>query len=339
VTAGPWLHLSSQRQRGRRQVRDLPLGCTCPLDVPEGSVSRRRASGVLICVAPAFWICGRRGRLPSGVGNPHRLGWMPVGVVRPLRSARLLVEILRDITDRYGELTIGASGAALNNLDYYYYRLTAPPRREPLGRAGHRPECGSGPHRGTGPVHPSEWPLPPRPTAGPGGLPADLQRDGTLVDRAGLSCEGIELVPETAASTGSDPEVRLGGCLCGKIRFAVTGSVDDPHVCRCEHCAKRSGAPFMWWVGFPMAGLTWIGECGEPTWYDTYPGKTARGFCAGCGSHIAARDYGDDTIIGILATALDDYATDSALAPTNLNRVAESAPWLAQCDTRPAVAG
>ncbi|MGW0673443.1 GFA family protein [Streptomyces sp. NPDC002746] len=141
------------------------------------------------------------------------------------------------------------------------------------------------------------------------------------------------------AIVGSNPEVRSGGCLCGTIRFTVTGPADDPHVCNCEHCAKRSGSPFQWWAGFPMAGLTWTGEGGEPTWYDTYPGKTARGFCGTCASHIAARDYGDDTIIGILATALDDYATDPALVPTNLNRVAEAAPWLAQCDTRAAVAG
>ncbi|MFF3957451.1 GFA family protein [Streptomyces sp. NPDC001890] len=144
---------------------------------------------------------------------------------------------------------------------------------------------------------------------------------------------------ETGAATGSEPEVRSGGCLCGKTRFTVTGPVDDPHVCNCGHCAKRAGAPFQWWAGFPMAGLKWTGESGEPTWYDTYPGQTARGFCGGCGSHIAARDYGNDTIIGILATALDHYGTDSALAPTNLNRVAEAAPWLAQCNTQPAVAG
>ncbi|MFD8978565.1 GFA family protein [Streptomyces sp. NPDC059564] len=148
----------------------------------------------------------------------------------------------------------------------------------------------------------------------------------------------VAAVVTAAAATGSGTEVRSGGCLCGKIRFTVTGPVDDPHVCNCEHCAKRSGAPFQWWVGFPMDGLKWTGE-GEPTWYDTHPGKTARGFCGGCGTHLAARDYGDDTIIGFLATALDDYGTDPALAPTNLNRVAEAAPWLAQCDTRPATAG
>jgi hypothetical protein len=144
-------------------------------------------------------------------------------------------------------------------------------------------------------------------------------------------------VTETVATTGSSSEVRSGSCLCGKIRFTVTGPVDDPHICNCSHCAQRSGAPFQWWVGFPMAGLEWIGV--EPAWFDTYPGKTARGFCGACGSHIAARDYGDDTIIGILATALDHHDTDPALVPTNLDRLPEAAPWLAPNDNRHAAAG
>ncbi|WP_073227323.1 GFA family protein [Streptomyces sp. NBRC 110465] len=133
----------------------------------------------------------------------------------------------------------------------------------------------------------------------------------------------------TAASSG--PEVRSGGCLplCGKVRFTVTGPVDDPHICACDHCSKRSGAPFQWWLGFPLAGLVWTGA--EPAWFDTHPGKTARGFCPACGTHIAARDHGEGkTIIGILATALDGYDADPALVPTNLNRLAEAAPWLAE---------
>lgn len=142
---------------------------------------------------------------------------------------------------------------------------------------------------------------------------------------------------ESVAAAGSGVEVRSGGCLCGKIRFTVTGPVDDPHVCICAHCVKRSGAPFQWWVGFPMSGLEWTGEGGEPTWFDTYP-ETARGFCGGCGTHIAARDHGDATTIGILATALDHHRSDPALVPTNLHRVAEAADWLARPDTLPAAA-
>ncbi|MFF7400646.1 GFA family protein [Streptomyces murinus] len=133
-------------------------------------------------------------------------------------------------------------------------------------------------------------------------------------------------IATAAAATGS--EVRSGGCLCGKCRFTITGPVHDPHVCKCAHCVKRSGSPLQWWGSVPKSALTWTGA--EPTWFDTYPGRTARGFCPACATHLAARDYGDDTFIGILIPALDHYADDPALIPTNLNRVAEAAPWLAQ---------
>jgi hypothetical protein len=127
----------------------------------------------------------------------------------------------------------------------------------------------------------------------------------------------------------SEVEVWTGGCLCKAVRFTVTGQPDDPHICACAHCQMRSGAPFQWWVGFPSQGLSFTGE-GELTWFDTYPGKTSRGFCPVCGSPVAARDYDDETVIGIVSTALDAQE-DPRLVPVNLNRLTEAASWL--CET------
>ncbi|MFI5643159.1 GFA family protein [Kitasatospora sp. NPDC051705] len=122
---------------------------------------------------------------------------------------------------------------------------------------------------------------------------------------------------------------RSGGCLCGAIRFTVTGEPEDPHICGCAHCSHRAGSPFQWWTGFPLAGLSWTGDHGEPTWYDTHAGRTMRGFCPVCGSHIAALDHGDTALVGILVTALDGYRGDPAHVPLNPNRLPEAAPWLA----------
>lgn len=119
---------------------------------------------------------------------------------------------------------------------------------------------------------------------------------------------------------------RTGGCLCGMVRFSVAGPPDDPHLCVCAHCRKRAGAPFQWWVGFPQQHLTWVGGI-EPTWYDTYPCATRRGFCPVCGSHIAAVDYANDAVVGLLVTALDDQ-DDPLLVPGNLHRLREAADWL-----------
>ncbi|MFI1018601.1 GFA family protein [Streptomyces sp. NPDC020965] len=95
-----------------------------------------------------------------------------------------------------------------------------------------------------------------------------------------------------------------GGCHCGRIRFTAAGVSDYPRTCSCPDCQKRGGCPMMSWVAFPLDGFTWTGE-GEPTWYDTFPGETRRGFCPDCGSHIAAFDHGD-TWMGVNLPALDN---------------------------------
>ncbi|MET7647941.1 hypothetical protein ABZS83_30780 [Streptomyces sp. NPDC005426] len=46
-----------------------------------------------------------------------------------------------------------------------------------------------------------------------------------------------------------------------------------------------------WWVGFET--VTWTGEGGEPTWYETFEGEAKRGFCPNCGSRLAAIDSDD----------------------------------------------
>jgi hypothetical protein len=141
-------------------------------------------------------------------------------------------------------------------------------------------------------------------------------------------------MPEPTA----DAQVRTGGCLCGKIRFVVAGDADYPHVCSCPHCQKRAGGPMQSWVGFPLEGLRWTGDGGEPTWYDTFPDETKRGFCPTCGSHVAALDYGDTTI-GINVSALD-HQDDPALVPVNQSFRGDAVSWLPQVtDTQHSTTG
>ncbi|MFF3957450.1 DUF3865 domain-containing protein [Streptomyces sp. NPDC001890] len=52
--------------------------------------------------------------------NSHMTGLIAGGYYATEGVAVAETEILRDITNQYGELTTGASGAALKNLDYYY---------------------------------------------------------------------------------------------------------------------------------------------------------------------------------------------------------------------------
>nr|WSW65645.1 GFA family protein [Streptomyces sp. NBC_00995] len=129
----------------------------------------------------------------------------------------------------------------------------------------------------------------------------------------------------TADAQRSEPaEVRTGGCLCGRIRFSTEGPATFPHACACRHCQKLGGTPVMWWVGFKT--ITWIGEGGEPTWYETFPGEAKRGFCPTCGSRLAAIDS-DIPEIGINVTALDDTCGPD-LVPVHVSFRDNAVHWL-----------
>ena len=126
------------------------------------------------------------------------------------------------------------------------------------------------------------------------------------------------------ATPAEATEERTGGCLCGRIRFAVKGKAIYPHLCSCGHCQKLGGAPVMWWAGF--SEVSWTGEGGEPTWYTTFEGEAQRAFCPGCGSRLAAIDS-DIPDVGINVTALDDTSGQD-LTPVNQSFRDNAVSWL-----------
>ncbi len=80
----------------------------------------------------------------------------------------------------------------------------------------------------------------------------------------------------------------------------------------------------MWWAGFET--VTWTGEGGEPTWYETFKGEAKRGFCPTCGSRLAALDS-DIPEIGINVTALDDTSGQD-LVPIHASFRDNTVHWL-----------
>ncbi|NUS73136.1 MAG: GFA family protein [Corynebacteriales bacterium] len=121
-----------------------------------------------------------------------------------------------------------------------------------------------------------------------------------------------------------------GGCLCGNIRYEAVGPIDFPHVCSCEHCQRRSGAPVTAWVDVPIDGFRWLGPGGEPTWYYTFS-DTKRGFCAICGSSVSAQDEGADTM-GLAMMSLDEHRH---IVPQSQSFRNDAVSWLPHVPWRP----
>lgn len=85
---------------------------------------------------------------------------------------------------------------------------------------------------------------------------------------------------------------KQGSCLCGSVRFEVTGDLGPPDACHCVQCRKQSGHYFAS-CNVPKAALTVTGE-EHVSWYQS-SAKVRRGFCARCGSTLfwdpPARDW------------------------------------------------
>ncbi|MBM9509557.1 GFA family protein [Streptomyces sp. KK5PA1] len=116
-----------------------------------------------------------------------------------------------------------------------------------------------------------------------------------------------------------------GGCLCGNIRYTVTGNPIAPLVCSCAHCKKLSGGPMTAWVGFLLQGFSWDGPGGEPTWFATWPGVN-RGFCPQCGARICALDDGASAVF-VTIMSLDDH---SVVVPEVQRFPEDAVSWLPQ---------
>ena len=72
-----------------------------------------------------------------------------------------------------------------------------------------------------------------------------------------------------------------GSCLCGDIRFEVSGTLEPAIACHCTQCRKQTGHYFAS-SDVPRAALQ---VTGDVSWYASSE-KVRRGFCSRCGSTL-----------------------------------------------------
>ena len=116
-----------------------------------------------------------------------------------------------------------------------------------------------------------------------------------------------------------------GGCACGALRYAVTGSPIWQMHCHCASCRKATGSPMTSYFGVGRAQVCWDGE---RSFYTSSPGVT-RGFCGQCGTpmhYMSTRWPGE---IHLFAATLDD---PSLFVPTSHVHWAERVPWVTMED-------
>ena len=89
--------------------------------------------------------------------------------------------------------------------------------------------------------------------------------------------------------------MQLGGCLCGAIRYRITGTLGALVFCHCEQCRKAQGVGFA--ANIPVALTDFEIDRGNEflAGYRSSTKKT-RFFCTNCGSAIYSYLDGATTV-------------------------------------------
>jgi hypothetical protein len=113
-----------------------------------------------------------------------------------------------------------------------------------------------------------------------------------------------------------------GGCLCGAVRYSISGAPFAAEYCHCRMCQKSAGAVVVNWMDFHNEQLTWTN--GRPSEYESSE-TIRRGFCVKCGSSLSFRDSRHPEYITLTIASLDD---PDLVKPTYHIYVESQVKWL-----------
>lgn len=120
---------------------------------------------------------------------------------------------------------------------------------------------------------------------------------------------------------GDQDVVGNGGCRCGRVRFAVSGSPLFSSACHCTGCQRMSSSAFSLSSGYPSDAFEVV--TGEPVIGGLH-GPTRHYFCGYCMSWMFTRPDGMDEFVNVRTTMLDAPPTEPPFIETFTN---ESLPW------------
>lgn len=93
-----------------------------------------------------------------------------------------------------------------------------------------------------------------------------------------------------------------GSCLCGGVRYELSGDLRNSVACHCVQCRKTSGH----YVSATQVGPEQMHIThGETlTWFQSSP-QAQRGFCNRCGSSLFWRHEIDNGAVSVMSGTLD----------------------------------
>jgi hypothetical protein len=122
-----------------------------------------------------------------------------------------------------------------------------------------------------------------------------------------------------------------GRCLCGGVRFQITGKLGPAGYCHCRQCRRASGSAFA--SNAPVRTQYFRIVAGDDlvTEYESSPEKF-RAFCRRCGSPVYSRRESEPELRRVRLGTLDG---DPGRRPAGHVWVASKAPWFTITDGLP----
>ena len=122
-----------------------------------------------------------------------------------------------------------------------------------------------------------------------------------------------------------------GSCLCGAVRYQITGDLGAVHHCHCSRCRKAHGAAFSTFADVPSSALHIVAGENEVRRYRSSP-QVERAFCGTCGANLTFRFDGMPETVWIAVASLD---TDPGKRPSGHIFATSKARWFEISDDLP----
>jgi hypothetical protein len=99
-----------------------------------------------------------------------------------------------------------------------------------------------------------------------------------------------------------------GGCLCGAVRYEVTGEPKRFYHCHCSRCRKATGTGHASNLFLQPGTLTWLSGAEQVRSFKVPEAQRfTNSFCANCGGRVPRQPQGANVVV-IPAGSLDDEA-------------------------------
>ncbi|MDD8022955.1 MAG: GFA family protein [Paracoccaceae bacterium] len=114
-----------------------------------------------------------------------------------------------------------------------------------------------------------------------------------------------------------------GQCLCGAVKFRISGEFESFFLCHCARCRKDSGSAHSANLFSSSAKVTWVSGEEKIKTFQLAGSQHMKCFCTDCGSALPF-SHANDGVLVVPAGSLDSPV---ALRPTAHICVSSRANW------------